>query len=423
VVKIRLYRSVLGSSSVAFQLVDQFDLVNHQFPASGVSMNGVPWSNSEYVDTRTTVQLGKDLDSLYYSPPPEGLRGLVSMPNGFLAGFVDNQVWFSEPYLPHAWPSAYMLTVDSPIVGLGVYGNTLVVCTSKQPYTISGTHPGAMAQEKQPMNQPCVSKRSIAYDQHGVLYASPYGLVAIAGGQLDVFTRPIVTQDEWAEYNPATMQSIMYNNLYMCAYRYGAKASMLVFHRADEPALVEYEFKPEAMFVERGSGRLFCLTEDKTIWQMDADPINMESYEWISKRFVTPYWTSFSAMKLDADYSANDVVIAWEIQREEISARNRERWEQYEGQSLQGDINGALIGAYEVNGGVLESLPSQAEYRSINVSIYADGKLIYSRGFDNIIAVRIPPVRAHGWQIRLSGTVNVRSFSMSTTMRELASPT
>jgi hypothetical protein len=198
---------------------------------------------------------------------------------------------------------------------------------------------------------------------------------------------------------------------------------MLVFHRADEPALVEYEFKPEAMFVERSSGRLFCLTEDKTIWQMDADPINIESYEWISKRFVTPYWTSFSAMKLDADYSANDVVVAWKAQREETSARNRARWTQYEGQSLQGDVNGALLGAYEVNGGVLESLPSQAEYRSVNVSIYADGKLIYSRGFDNIIAVRIPPVRAHGWQIRLSGTVNVRSFSMSTTMRELASPT
>ena len=118
------------------------------------------------------------------------------MPNGFLAGFVHNQVWFSEPYLPHAWPTDYMLTTDSPIVGLGVYGSTLVVATTRQPYTISGTSPASMTQEKQPMSQPCVSKRSIAYDQYGVLYASAYGVVALAAGQMDVFTRPIVSQDE-----------------------------------------------------------------------------------------------------------------------------------------------------------------------------------------------------------------------------------
>lgn len=423
VVKIRIYRAVTGASSVIYLLVDELDLVNHVLPASGVSTNGVSWTNSTYVDTRTTVQLGKELDSLYYTPPPEGLKGLVSMPNGFLAGFIRNEVWFSEPYLPHAWPANYMLTTDSPIVGLGVYGDTLVVCTTRQPYTISGTHPSSMAQEKQPMLQPCVSKRSIAYDQYGVLYASPYGLVVIAGGQMDVFTRPIITHDEWADYNPTTMIATMYNNLYITAYRKLNANSMLIFSRNDEPALVNYDFTPLAMHVERSTGRLFCLSEkDNIIYQMDGDQVNKEVYEWISKRFVLPYATSFSAMKLDAEYEANELVKEWAAKYQEILDYNAAVWEEREGQSLMGEMNGHMVNTFEVNGSLLRDQMTMPEFRSVGVTLYCDGKAVYSKIFDSIVAVRIPPAKGYAWQVRISGNLNVRSFAMSTTMRELASP-
>lgn len=424
ITKIRIYRAVTGESSTIYMLVDELPLKNHEFPASGTSFNGVRWSDSKYVDTRTTAQLGKELDSVYFTPPPANLKGLVSMPNGFLAGFVHNQIWFSEPYMPHAWPSTYMLTTDSPIVGLGVYGNTLVVATTRQPYTISGTHPSSMSQEKQPMMQPCVSKRSIAYDQYGVLYASAYGLVAIAGGQMDTFTREIITQDEWQEYNPSMMLGIVYNNLYMAACRRADGNTMLVFSRGDKPALVEYSFTPTAMHVERGTGRLFCLNEeDDYIYQMDADQINKESYIWHSKRFVNPYWTSFSAMKLDADFSSNIDAEAWEEIRAEIIEYNDSMWELYRGSSLKGDLNTAPLNEYEVNGSVLQSVPIKADIRSVTVSLYADGELVYTKMFTDIRACRIPPIKAYTWEVRFTGTVAVRTFAMSTTMRELANPT
>lgn len=423
VVKIRLYRAVTGASSAIYLLVDEMDLVNHKFPESGRSLNGVDWTNSTYDDKRTVAQLGKELDTLHFEPPPEGLRGLVSMPNGFLAGFIRNEVWFSEPYLPHAWPSTYMLTTDSPIVGLGVYGNTLVVATTRQPYTISGTHPSAMTQEKQPMVQPCVSKRSIAYDQYGVLYASAYGLVALAGGQMDVFTRPILTKDEWATYTPASITAVMYDNLYMAAYRKADRNSMLVFSRSDEPALVNYDFTPTAMHIERGTGRLFCLNEqDNTIYRMDADPINAEVYEWTSKRFVNPYWTSFSAMKVDAVYNANDALENWEAKRQEIIEYNKATWEEYRGKSILGDFNSCPFNEVQVNGDILKDMLSIVEYRSITVSLIADGNVIYTRSFDNIQAVRVPAVKAHSWQVRIVGNLDVKSFAMSTTMQELARP-
>ena len=36
-----------------------------------------------------------------------------------IAGWKDNEVWFCEPYRPHAWPVKYVVNVDYPIVGLG----------------------------------------------------------------------------------------------------------------------------------------------------------------------------------------------------------------------------------------------------------------------------------------------------------------
>ena len=423
ITKVRIYRAVTGNTTAVYMLVDEIALDSqHHFPSYTKSLNGVTVQDSAYVDSSSVVQLGKELDSFNYTPPPEGLRGLVSMPNGFLAGFIGNEVWFSEPNKPHAWPMDYMMTTDAEIVGLGVYGTTLVVTTTRQPYTISGTHPASMTQEKQPMFQPCVSKRSIAYDQYGVIYASPYGLVAIAGGQMDVFTRPILTQNEWQEYLPSTMVGVMYNNLYMVAYRTASTPSMLLFSRGDEPALVEYEFAPSAMHVERATGRLFCLNEvDNTIYLLDGQARNKEDYIWKSKRFVFPYWTSFSAMKLDADYSVNAYIDDWRKQTTAIVESNQTIYSENLGSSIEGDLNSCEVNAHDINGSLLSPVPTLAEYRSVTVTIYADSKLVYTKTMRSFDAVRLPAVKAFAWEVQINGSLDVRAFAMATTMRELAS--
>ena len=56
------------------------------------------------------------------------------MPNGILVGAQGTTLYFSEPYQPQAFSDAFTLSVDSPIVGLGVYGSSLVVATEKNPF-------------------------------------------------------------------------------------------------------------------------------------------------------------------------------------------------------------------------------------------------------------------------------------------------
>lgn len=420
ITSLRLYRAVAGSSEIVYMMVDEFKVVKGEVVTSSRSDNGVAFVDGVYPDERLTADLGVVLESLYYEEPPEGLRGLVNMPNGMIAGFIGNQVWFCEPYMPHAWPSTYMLTTDSQIVGLGVYGNTLVVCTERQPYTVYGTHPSSVTQEKLPMSQPCVNKRSIAYDQYGVLYASMNGLVVIAGGQMDVFTRDLFTREDWMEYNPPVMVGAMYNNNYICGYAIGNERRALVFSRGDTPALVEIDFDPRCLFVERITSNIYGLSyEDGVVYKLDASEKNLMPYTWKSKLFVYPRSLSFSCIKLDADFKDAEVVQKTNAEREEILAYNKTQVDKYAGDCLQGCFNDATFNTWTVNGGVLQDAPEYARLRSVRATVYAEEKAIYTKEFVSASACRLPRANAYKWEIELSGEIPIRGVQMATSMAEL----
>lgn len=348
----RIYRSVIGASTTGYQLVAE-----------------IPIAYTSYTDTKTVDQLGVALPSLYFTPPPLGLQGLVAMPNGIMAGFVGNQVWFCEPYLPHAWPSNYMLTTEYPIVGLGVFGNTLFVGTTRNPYLITGTTPTSMAQEKLPMVQPCVSKRSITSDQFGVLYGSPNGLVSVAPGLLDVVSNALFTRDEWQAINPSSLIGAIYNNMYLGFYNVGGTRNSFVLMRGDNPPLSNFDSAARAAFVSPSAGVLYVLSNtDNKIYSLDTSASTNTVYQWKSKKFLEPKPMSYAGLQVHADY----------------------------------DYMAAHSGSY------------------VNVKIYADGVTVFDSNLTSNFPVRIAAVKAYVWEIDVYGNVPVRRINIATSMAELA---
>jgi len=90
-------------------------------------------------DSTVTPSLQELIPSTDYDPPPATLTGITSLPNGMMAAFVGKDLYFSEPYQPHAWPEKYVLTVDFEIVGLAAFGSTIAVLTRGTPYVAQGT--------------------------------------------------------------------------------------------------------------------------------------------------------------------------------------------------------------------------------------------------------------------------------------------
>lgn len=410
----RIYRSISDSSgNVNYAYVTQISIT----PSTGVP------ASSSYLDILTATQLGNALPSLGWEPPPAALRGIVAMANGILAGFVGNTVYFCEPYYPHAWPSRYSLTVPHNIVGLGAFGNMLLVATEKFPYIIAGTTPDSMSQERLPLAEPCVSKRSIVSDEYGVTYASPNGLVAVGSGQRGLVTTKLFRRDEWQTVTPSTLIGAVYDNKYFGTFTsssFTPNNQTMVMSRDDVPGLSflnDSRLQIGALHVDQQYGYLYYYsTVDARIYRMDADDLNPTSYDWQSKRFVLPHGETFSAAKIDADYDTANSTAGYAAQVAAISAANSliatSTW--------AAALGLAVVNKYTVNGGILTNFPAPTTIRTINMSVYGDnGALVANLAFTSFDPVRLPPFRARELQIQLTGNANVRGVALATTVPEL----
>lgn len=399
----RIYRTITGATTVTYSFVAE-----------------IPLATTSYVDSKTVEELGSELPSLFWSPPPDDLKGLVALPNGMLVGFIGNQIWFCEPYYPHAWPEQYMLTVDYPIVGLGVYETSLVVCTTRFPYLISGVSPVSMSQQKLPIPQPCVSKRSIASDQYGVLYASPNGLVSLGSGSQDVVTVPLYTRDEWQDINPYSMVGAIYNNMYMGFSRVNGVIQGIVISRGDIPPLVHFDFPTRSLFVDRSTSDIYAVNDlDNKVYHLDASLVNFTTYEWKSKKFALPNPTNFGAVKVGADYDFMNNIAAYIAYVDAIKAQNAILFAGYAG-NVQGQLNTGVLNQFTLNGSLLLDIPEQGTNRFITLIVYADGVQIYQADVLNQEPLRMPAAqKGYVYEMTISGNTPVRFVAMASSIGEL----
>lgn len=180
--RVRLYRTATGTSGTNYFFVKE---VAATAPSVTITDDVKPES------------LGEMLPSETWAMPPAGLTGLTAMPNGFFAAFKGKTLYFCEPYQPHAWPIQYTRTTQDDIVGLSVYGQTLVVATTGKPYIATGTDPASMSMSQMDVYAPCINERSIASSGAGVLYATADGVVHITQASADIITARDFTKFQW----------------------------------------------------------------------------------------------------------------------------------------------------------------------------------------------------------------------------------
>lgn len=209
---IRLYRTVTGQTgSTTYYFVDEMAV-----------------TTASYKDTTddSVVVNNNQLQSQVWTPPPEGLQGFVVLPNGVVAGWQNNEIWFCEPYRPHAWPATYVLTTEYPIVGLGVVGNSVVAATTGAPYVATGVSPGNMTAIKVQNSEPCHSRKSILGNTVGVWYCSPNGLILVDQyGAIHNTTETWITREKWQKLTPQSNVAAVFVNSSYFAFQCGANGN------------------------------------------------------------------------------------------------------------------------------------------------------------------------------------------------------
>ena len=327
---IRVYRTVTGSSGLTtyYQIADIS--LGSSDPDAIKFVNadtGCLPPSATYTDTLLddVVALNFQLGSQTFFPPPADLQGFVTLPNGVIAAWKSNEVWFCDPYFPHAWPPGNVLAVDFPIVGLGTTLGAVVVCTSANAYVISGATPGQMSITKCSKPEPCTSRGSIVSLESGVYYISPNGLITVPNtGQLRNLTQSWIKKEDWDALVPQkNTRAITLATTYFCwgttngsdtsvaqigfniALDTDDQASFTIWPQPGGHRLGFMEmtsplgYNIDNLFVDPWTGQGVLIMNGQEYWYdfTNPNPI-IQTYNWKSKKYREDARKNFSAMRV-----------------------------------------------------------------------------------------------------------------------------
>ncbi len=394
--KRRLYRSA-GSSG-------NFQLVHDDVGTS-------------YNDTKTDAQiLGDELISQGWEPPPANLRGLIALPNGALAGFFDNQLCYSEPYQPHAWPIEYRRATDHEIVGIQSYGTTVVAATAGTPYVFTGVEPASVTPETIEKVWPCLSKRSMVSIGDGVLYATSHGMAYVGMGGASIWTESFFTRTEWEPLDPTSMiAAVSHGRVYVRWIGQEGDKGVMVFAPSEANfGLTLLSAVPDELYGDPRNGKLY-LVDATGIQLFDAGVGSRIDFSWKSKEYHLANPLNLGAAKVDfvsemsqADYDA--ALIAYET----AVTANVSLVSGYAG---IGAVNALQVGGGMLNGSNIRNiaLPDAA---ALTFTLYCDDVAVFSRTLvSDQSAFKLPQgFKTDNVAVGLTGAVRVKSVKLAETM-------
>ncbi len=384
-----IYRTVVGSSGVA----------TYFFVAQ------IAGSAVTYVDTvlDNVVSANAILESdgtgigNAWTPPPSDLKGFIMMGNGVVAAWRNNEVWFSEPYRPHAWPVNYAQTVEFPIMGLGVVNQTLVVCTSGYPVTMTGSHPSLMNNAKLNAFEPCTSRGSVLSTPEGVYYASSNGLVLVNIGQAQNITRDMITRDKWKQITKDThLRAVRFGTAY---YAYGSVSAGV--------------FEDTAFDVSVSTGSFTNFDQSGAINGILIDVQNQR----VAFNILT---SAYPLLDVISDAFSGELLLArngaveWLDQSDAASILQPYIWKSRIFKSPVRDNIGALRVYFQAQDAV--SQPNYGLIKLFANGIQVDSRALASSGD----LMRLPSgFKATFWQFQVEAQVEIFSINLASTVKEL----
>ena len=373
--KIRIYRSNSGVNSTAYQFVAEIN------PAA------------TYTDNTPSTGLGEIIVSSDYDLPPSDMFGLMDAGNGILVGFTEFEVCFCEPFQPHAWPVKYRLAVVDKIVGGGLFGNTIVVCTDDQPVLIVGNHPSTMTMTIHPDHQACVSKQGIVEMKGAVVYPSPNGLYQIGYGGGRLLTEPLYDRETWQQRNPEQLRATHWDTRYI---GFTDSAGLVVETANNVISAADFNIDVDAIYADPQNDDLYiCQTNDtpaNEIFEFNVGGKRI-TYRWRSKKFSLGSQATLTAGKILAQYGelyTQDEVDALAVEAAAIAAANAAFLTR-----PKGALNEHAINVFDVNGSLIDVLPQVPVVQNVVLKLYADGELIGTATANSDEPFRLPSGERH----------------------------
>ena len=402
---IYVYRSTVGSDGTSmYGYVGSIDVQNDT------------QTTFNFVDNIKAEDVGEAAVSSEWDTPP-AFSGIASLSNGVFVGYDGYDVYFSYPHQIHAWPYTYRVTVDYEIVGVGSFGNTVVVCTKGCPYLLLVEDPAIITTKVINTPCPCLSRESIVSTRNGVIYASTNGLVLINSTAPTYFTEGVFTKREWKDFNPEYLKGGCYLDNYVgVSYANGISTGFII--NLSNPALGISRFSRNLRFVysdpsdnllyfiivDSGKRKLVSFDNATTYSDQAHNP-----FTWRSKIFTSNQGIiNLATCRIRADYniilsSGDDVDI------EEYIDENR-------------PINSTPLNAYVLNSPINSSfiLERIDDESSVTFTYYVNGENKFSKKLYSSAPFRLPSgFVGDEVEVEISARIPVHSIELASSMGEL----
>tara|TARA_R100000231_G_scaffold47840_1_gene40942 strand:- start:16587 stop:18959 length:2373 start_codon:yes stop_codon:yes gene_type:complete len=386
--------------------------------------------NYNFTDDFLVSGLSTIVPSEEYDPPPTNMKGLKAAHNNILVGFFDNQLCFSFPDKPHAWPEKYRLTFESDIVSIQPVAGYIIVLTKEYPYSVSGNDPATMVSARIDTLYPCVSKRSVVNMGYGVVWATWGGLAVFSPSTgIDLITKFVHDWDTWGDtLDPTTLIGHYYNGKYFGSH----SQRSFIFERDDKIGgyFVNIQYLFDAAWSDPETGTMFYTQGTSgDILEWDNEDQILSPLEWKSKTIVTKDYLNLGAARVIADYQTPDAEAA-NIQafNATVPALNNAVW----AKSIQlGPMNGPTdyldAGVRDVNIGTLNAFPINGDAQTtdlkdltgvlpVTFKLFADKTLIFQANVSSDEIFRLPTgYRSDTFEVGVSGSSRIRAIHFGET--------
>jgi len=399
------------------------------------------YESTTFTDDYPLSLLTDQLDTLDADAPDADMIGLTVAQNNILVGFVGNELCFSEPDRPWAWPIRYRLVFDSQIKGIATSSGNIVVLTDKYPYVVYGSTPANMTANRIDTIMPCVSKRGIVSMDFGIAYPTYGGLALYSPSGTTVITKYIHDWDTWTDaYDPTTIIGTYYQGKYFGSHSAGS----FIFEYDEKVGgyFVTTPIRYYSAYYDTEYDRLYYITNTNGLlreWDADGQPFL--PMEWKSKVFVSADYKNLGAARIVGDYEdiseEADAIIAYNAG---VPAYNLSIWLTDPTNPAStplvaqlGTLNGpvdyvdpetsAQINVYgtlnslTLNGDSLtRDLLSTDNIGFVGFKLWANKKLILDATINDSEIFRLPRgYKSDTFEVAVSGTIRIRAIHFGET--------
>jgi hypothetical protein len=262
-----------------------------------------------YNDTQqdSDITANKTLDTVDYTAPPADLQGVVMMANGIGAGWSNQrEVWFSAAYFLHAWPGAFALSVEYPIVGFTANGSSLNIITKGSPSLATGVTPDTMTMAKATADEPCLGRGSIIAAGEGAFYASPNGYQLLNTTGVANQTGTFIDKEFLYSLQPQNFAAGKYGTGIVSFIKGpgdGSENGFLIDTEVANTPFIYINTSTDIInnYVDELSGQIFYLTGGEVFQWNPPQGGTLYPYTWKSKKFRFTAPQQFKAFLVEFD--------------------------------------------------------------------------------------------------------------------------